>query len=76
MSRFILGESRNQSTLIPKSLEGFICEDNSVRVVDAFIDELSYSHWDSNVCNQWQVQTLPSGLTTNNREQIIVTNKP
>ena len=40
MKRFILGEDRNQSTLFPESLEDYIAEDNSVRVVDAYVDEL------------------------------------
>ncbi len=40
MKRFIEGENRSQSTLFPESLEDYIAEDNSIRVVDAFIDKL------------------------------------
>ncbi len=40
MKRFIEGESRNQSTLFPESLDDYVREDNSVRVIDVFIDEL------------------------------------
>jgi len=40
MKRFIEGEDRNQSTLFPKLLDDYIAEDNPVRVIDAFIDEL------------------------------------
>ncbi len=40
MKRFVEGESRSQSTLFPESLDNYVTEDNSVRVVDAFIDEL------------------------------------
>ena len=40
MKRFILGQDRSQSTLFPESLEEYIAEDNTVRVVDAYVDEL------------------------------------
>ena len=40
MSRFIEGESRSQSVLFPERLEDWIAEDNPVRAVDVFVDEL------------------------------------
>ena len=40
MKRFIEGEDRTQSTLFPERLDDYIAEDNPVRVVDVFIDEL------------------------------------
>ena len=40
MKRFIQGQDRNQSTLFPASLDAYIDEDNAVRVVDAYVDEL------------------------------------
>jgi len=40
MKRFTEGENRYQSTLFPDSLEDYIAEDNSIRVVDAFVDKL------------------------------------
>ena len=40
MSRFIAGADRHQVTLLPECLDDFISEDNTVRIVDAFIDEL------------------------------------
>src|SRR5450759_4538657 len=40
MKRYVEGENRAQSTLFPKSLEDYIAEDNPVRVVDVFVDEL------------------------------------
>jgi transposase len=40
MSRFIEGADRSQSVLFPESLDEWITEDNPVRVVDAFVDEL------------------------------------
>ena len=40
MHRFIEGEDRMQATLLPDSLEDYVTEDNPVRVIDVFIDEL------------------------------------
>jgi transposase len=40
MKRFIEGEDRSQATLLPDSLEDYVTEDNPVRVIDVFIDEL------------------------------------
>ena len=40
MKRFIEGEDRNQSTLFPETLDDYIAEDNPVRVIDVFVDEL------------------------------------
>lgn len=40
MKRFVEGEDRNQSTLFPERLDDYVAEDNPVRVVDVFIDEL------------------------------------
>src|SRR6187431_3615137 len=40
MKRFIEGEDRSQVTLLPDCLDDFIAEDNPVRVVDAFVEEL------------------------------------
>src|ERR1035438_1314269 len=40
MRRFIEGEGRHQVTLLPECLDDYIGEDNPVRVVDMFVDEL------------------------------------
>ena len=40
MKRFIEGQDRSQSTLFPESLEEYIDADNTVRVVDAYVDAL------------------------------------
>ena len=40
MSRFIVGADRQQVTLLPECLDDFIDEDNTVKVVDAFIGAL------------------------------------
>lgn len=40
MKRFIEGQERSQVTLMPECLDDFIAEDNPVRVIDAFVEEL------------------------------------
>src|SRR5271168_4505966 len=40
MKRFIEGEDRSQSTLFPEHLDDYISEDNPVRVIDVFVEEL------------------------------------
>jgi transposase len=40
MRRLVEGMDRGQSTLFPECLEDWICEDNPVRAIDVFVDEL------------------------------------
>jgi transposase len=40
MARFVEGADRHQVTLLPNCLEDYVGDDNPVRVVDAFVDEL------------------------------------
>ena len=40
MKRFIEGEDRSQATLLPACLDDYIAEDNPVRAVDVFVEEL------------------------------------
>src|ERR1700730_933780 len=40
MKRFVEGESRQQMILLPDCLDDYVVEDNPVRVIDVFIDEL------------------------------------
>jgi len=40
MRRFVEGTEHGQSTLFPECLEDWICEDNPVRAIDVFVDEL------------------------------------
>ena len=40
MGRFIEGENRRERLLLPDCLDDYVAEDNSVRVVDVFVDEL------------------------------------
>ena len=43
MSGFIQGDDRHQATLFPEQLDDYIAEDNSVRVIDVFVDDLDLS---------------------------------
>ena len=40
MKRFVEGEDRTQITLLPECLDDYVGEDNPVRVVEVFVDEL------------------------------------
>lgn len=40
MGRFVGGQDRRQDFLLPASLDDYVAEDNPVRAVEAFIDEL------------------------------------
>jgi transposase len=40
MKRFIEGECRTQTTLLPERLDDYITDTNPVRIVDVFVDEL------------------------------------
>ena len=40
MKRFVEGEDRAQVTLLPDCLDDYIAEDNPVRAIDAFVEEL------------------------------------
>ncbi|MDO6693170.1 IS1182 family transposase [Aliiglaciecola sp. 3_MG-2023] len=40
MSHHIIGQSRHQSTLFPEAIDDFVTEDNPIRVIDVFVDQL------------------------------------
>jgi hypothetical protein len=40
MKRFVKGEDRLQAALLRHCLDDYVTEDNPVRVIEAFIDEL------------------------------------
>jgi transposase len=40
MTRFVEGEDRTQGVLLPEFLDDYVAEDNPVRVIDVFVDEL------------------------------------
>src|ERR1700721_1081519 len=43
MTRFVVGEDRSQSTLFPERMDDYLGEDNPVRAVDVFVDELDWA---------------------------------
>jgi transposase len=40
MKRYVEGRDRFQSALLPDTLDDYVAEDNPVRAVDAFVEEL------------------------------------
>src|ERR1700682_5236768 len=40
MGRFVEGEDRRQGVLLPEYLDDYVSEENPVRVIDVFVDEL------------------------------------
>ena len=42
MGRFVQGEDHRQDFLLPASLDDYVSEDNPIRLVEAFIDELDF----------------------------------
>jgi transposase len=40
MKHFVEGEDRSQSTLFPACLDDYIAEDNPVRAIEVFVEEL------------------------------------
>ena len=46
MTRYIAGRDRRQSFLLPECVDDYVGEDNPVRVVDAFVDELDLAELD------------------------------
>ncbi len=60
MKRFVEAVDRSQSTLFPDRLEDWIGNDNPVRVVDVFVDELDLADLGVARVQPW---TRPSGLT-------------
>src|SRR5882724_8663342 len=40
MKRFIEGDDRTQGFLLPETIDEYVSEDNPVRVIEAFVEEL------------------------------------
>jgi len=40
MKRFVEGEDRSQVTLLPECLDDYVGQDNPVRVVEVFVEQL------------------------------------
>ena len=64
MKRFVEGEDRSQVTLLPECLDDYIAEDNPVRVVDVFVDELDLTAWASRA---WSPRRPADRRTTRRR---------
>ena len=41
MKRFVEGEDRRQGVLLPEFLDDYVSEENPVRVIDVFVEELN-----------------------------------
>ena len=41
MKRFVEGEDRRQGVLLPEFLDDYVSEENAVRVIDVFVEELN-----------------------------------
>ncbi|MPR12231.1 IS5/IS1182 family transposase, partial [Microvirga tunisiensis] len=40
MKRFVQGQERSQGTLFPACLDEYVSDENPVRVIDVFVEEL------------------------------------
>lgn len=49
MSGFIKGEARSQSTLFPEALDDYISQENPIRVIDVFVDNLDLKQLGFNI---------------------------
>ncbi len=56
MTSFVSGADRTQGTMFPAQLEDYVAEDNPVRVVDFFVDQL-----DLGQLGFWRVHPKPMG---------------
>ena len=45
MKRFIEGEDREQGVLLPEYLSYYVSDENPVRIIDVFVDELGLRPW-------------------------------
>ena len=63
MKRFVEGEDRRQSLLLPSSLDDYVTEDNPVRVIEVFVDELDLAKPASRIARDPQGHRLSSPIT-------------
>jgi transposase len=52
MKLFVKGEDRRQGALMPHCLDDYVTENNPVRVIEAFIDELDLATSNAGQCPQ------------------------
>jgi hypothetical protein len=64
MARYLESENRQQTQLLPDCLEDYVSEDNPVRVVDVFIDELDLGGRDgaAGLSSRYPPQAVPLRL--------------
>lgn len=55
MGRFVEGVDRLQLSLLPECLEDWVGEDNSVHVIEAFVDALDLPALGFSRCSPWPV---------------------
>ena len=60
MTRFVVGDDRSQSTLFPERLEDYLSEDNPVRAIDVFVDELDWPGWASAALSRRRQEGRPT----------------
>ena len=53
MKRFVQGQGRTQGALLPECLDDYVAEDNAVRVIDVFVDELDLGEMGFQVSIPW-----------------------
>ena len=63
MKRFVEGEDRLQGALLPHYLDDYVTENNPVRVIEAFIDELDLSIYPASNCLAGNTAHRPPHLT-------------
>ncbi len=63
MKRYIQGEERSHVTLLPAYLDDYIAQDNTVRVVDVFVDALDLVAlgFDDYTCRNGEAKLPPVG---------------
>ena len=64
MKRFIQGEHRGQSTLLPESLDDYVADTNPVRVVDVSSMNSTLAYWVSRVSSRRKPADPPTILLT------------
>ena len=64
MGRFVEGEDRLQSLLLPETLDDYVTEDNPARVVEVFIEELDLGALGFEGVHPAAMERRPSGKSS------------
>jgi hypothetical protein len=62
MTCFVVGDDHSQSTLFPELLDDYLGEDNQVRAVDIFVDELQHETGNAH-SGRWRIDGSDPRLT-------------